>query len=99
MVTLKIHNSGLDRLGMAHFLTLRTVNLVSAHTLGATGQDQLADRCVKLRRQVLLTSLQSRGENRLWLRFRKYSTIFTFCVERVGESYASLQLLHFRNLK
>jgi len=56
----------------------------------ATGLDQLADRCVKLRRQVLLTSLQSRGENRLWLRFRKHTTIFTFCIERVGETYASL---------
>ena len=63
---------------------------VSTHTLGATGLDQLADRCGKLRGQVLLTSLQSRGENLLWLRFRKYTTIFTFCVEMVGETHASL---------
>jgi len=90
MVTLKIHNSCLNRLGMAHFLQFATVISVSTHTLGASGLDQLADRCVKLRRKVLLTSLQSCGENRLWLRFRKYSTIFTFCVERVSETYASL---------
>jgi len=80
VVTLKIHNSGLDRLDMAIFWHFATVISVSTHTLGATGLDQLAGRCVKLRRRVLLTSLQNRGENRLWLRFRKY-TIFTFCVE------------------
>jgi len=89
MLTLKIHNSGLDRLSMAHFWHFSVIS-VSTHALGTTGLDQLADRCVKLRRYVLLTSLQSRGENRLWLRFRKHTTIFTFCVERVRETYASL---------
>jgi len=76
----------LDRLDMAHFWHFATVISVSTHTLGATGVDQLADRCVKLRRQVLFTSLQSRGENRLWLHFRKYTAIFTFCIDRVGET-------------
>jgi len=82
MVTLKIRNSGLDRLSIAHFLTLCHCYFGLTHTLGATGLNQPADRCVKLRRQVLLTSLQSRGENRLWLRSRKYTTIFTLCVEQ-----------------
>jgi len=50
MVTLKIHNFGLDRLSMAHSWHFATVISVSTHTLGATGLDQLADRCVKLRR-------------------------------------------------
>jgi len=38
------------------------------------------NRCVNLR-QVFLTLLQNRGGNRLWLRFRKYTTIFTLCVD------------------
>jgi len=90
MVMLKIHNSGLDRLSMAHFLTFRHCYFGFDPYFGRYGLNQLADCCVKLRRQVLLTSLRSRGENRLWLRFRKYTAIFTFCVERVGETYASL---------
>jgi len=89
MVTLKIHNSGLDRLGTTHFLTLRHCYF-GFDPLVAPGLDQLADSCDKLRRKVLLTSLQSCSANRLWLRFRKYTATFTFCVERVGETYASL---------
>jgi len=73
--------------------------------LGATGLDQLADTCVKLRRQVLLTSLQSRGENQLWLRFRKYTTTFTFCVEKyrqvcnfcISEAFNETKIKHFFN--
>jgi len=49
MVTMKIHNSDLDRHGMALFWHF-TVISVSTHTLGTTGLDQLADRCVKLQR-------------------------------------------------
>jgi len=90
MVTLKIHNSGVDRHGMAHFLTLRHCYFGFDRCLGTTGLYQLAERCVKLRRQILLTSLQNRGENRLWLRFRKYTTMLTCGVERVSETYASL---------
>ena len=53
MITLKIHNSGLDRFGMSHFLTHATVISVSTHTLGSTGLDQLADHCVKLQRRAV----------------------------------------------
>ena len=81
---------------------------VSTHTLGATGLDQLTNRCVKLRRQVLLTSLQSRGENRLWLRFRKYTT-FSHFVQRgwvkhtqvcnfcISEEFNEIKSKHFSN--
>jgi len=59
----------------------------AAHTvttpLGTTELDLLTNSCVKLRRQVglFLNLLQSRANNRLWLRFRKYPTFFTLCVD------------------
>ena len=31
--------------------------------------------------KYLLTLVQSRSNNRLWLRFRKYTTVFTLCVD------------------
>jgi len=40
--------------------------------------------------KFFLTLVQSCGDNRVWLRFRKYTIIFTRCVGRVGQTYASL---------
>jgi len=34
--------------------------------------------------------VQSRGDNRLWHRFRKTTTSFTLCVDLVGQTYANL---------
>jgi len=51
--------------------------LVSTHTLGTTGVDQLTNSCVGLQRPLV----QSRAGNiRLWLRFRKCTIIFTLCL-------------------
>jgi len=85
-----VHSPGLDRLCAIHFLPFSTLLWVSTHTLENTALDQLINRCVKLRRQVFLNCSASRGNNRLWLRFRKYITVFTLCVDWVGHTYASL---------
>jgi len=65
MVTLKTNNPGVDRLGATHFLTLRDPCSGFDPYLGTTGVDQLANNCVKLRRQVayFLRLQQSRGDN------------------------------------
>ena len=80
VVTLKIHNSGLDRVGMTFFWPFATLVWVSTHTLGTTGLDKLNNGCVNCGENYLLTSEQSHGDNRLCLRFRKYLTVFTLCV-------------------
>ena len=65
------------------FLTLRRPNLCldldpyfGYHWARSTNH-----RCINLWRQVFLTSVHSRGDNRLWLRFHKY-TIFIRCVDQ-----------------
>jgi len=90
MVTLKIHNSGLDRLCVTHFWPFSTLVCLGVDQyFGNHWAKSITHRYVKLRQQVL-TVLQSRGENRLWLRFPKYTTIFTLCVDCVGQTYANL---------
>jgi len=37
--------------------------------------------------KYFLTLLQNRGDNRLWLRFRKCTNIFTLCVDCVGQTH------------
>jgi len=54
VVTLKIYNSGLDRLCAIHFWPFSTLVGVSANVLGTTGLDQLTHHYVKLRQQVCL---------------------------------------------
>jgi len=81
---LKIYHSDLDGLSATNFLPFSILLWVLTHTLGTTtGVDQLANRYVKLWRQegLFLDLLQSRGNNRLWLCFRKCTTVFTFCVD------------------
>jgi len=76
-----------------HFSTLLCVLI---HTSGTTGLDMFTNRCIKLPRQIgpFLNLLQSRGNNRLWRRFRKYATVFTLCVDWVGQTYAGLRRWH-----
>jgi len=54
VVTLKIHNFGLDRLCAIHFWPFSTLVWVSTHCLGTTGLDQLTHRYLKLWQQVCL---------------------------------------------
>jgi len=61
MVTLKMHNSGLDCLVTAHCLPFFTLVCVSTDTSGTIDQDQLIHSCVMQRRQVFLNFLQSRA--------------------------------------
>jgi len=65
-------------------------------TLVATGLDQHTDALCKSGRQVnlFLNFLQSRIDNRLWLCFRKYTTIITVCVDWVGQIYTGLFRKH-----
>jgi len=52
--------------------------------------NQPNNRCVNpLRQQVL----NSRGGNRLWLRFRNYITIFILFVDWVGQTYEYVSFL------
>ena len=83
VVTLKICNQDLDRLGAIYFLDPSPLLFgfhphFGNHWLGST-----TNRCVQLRRQVacFFTSVPSRGDNRLWFRFRKNTTIFALCVD------------------
>ena len=75
-----IANTGLDRLSVTLFWPFATLVWVSTHTLGTTGLDKLNNRCVNCGENYFLTLEQSHGDNRLWLRFRKYLTVFTLCV-------------------
>jgi len=54
VVTLKMHNSGLDCLVTAHFWPFVTLVCVSTDTSGTIDQDQLIHRCVMQRRQEFL---------------------------------------------
>ena len=94
VVTIKICNSGLIASVRPIFLPFFTLLWILIHASETTGLDQLTNRCVKLRWQVglFLNFLQSRGNNRLWLRYRKYTTVFTLCVavDWVGKTYAGL---------
>jgi len=95
VITLKIYNSGLDRLCATHFLTLLHTPLgvdpyFWNHWARSTNQPLCC--CVTLRWQVglFLNSMQSLSTNRLSLRFRKYTTAFTLRVDWVGQTYAGL---------
>ena len=54
VVTLKMHNLGLECLVTAHFWPFVTLVCVSTDTSGTIDQDQLIHRCVMQRRQVFL---------------------------------------------
>jgi len=78
VVTLKIHNSGLDRLGATHFLTLRhpcVFRPILCEQLGQINEPTVVLSCSD---KYFLILVQSRGDNnQLQLRFRKH----TFCVD------------------
>jgi len=54
---------------------------VSTYALRTTGLDKLTNRCVNCGETYFLTLGQRRDYNRLCLRFRKYPTFFTFCID------------------
>ena len=63
-----------------YFDLCSTLLWVLIHTLATTGLDLLTNQCGMLRRQVglFLNFLRSHGNIRLWLRFRKYTTVSHF---------------------
>jgi len=61
---------------------------------GTTGIHKLTNRCVNCGDKYFLVLVQSCGDNRVWLRFRKYTIIFTLRVHCVGQTYASLFRVH-----
>jgi len=89
-VTLKIQNFGLARLGTARFLTLRCPCLGFDRYWRTTGIDQLTHRCVMFRQLVFL-NFTAEDVVKIDCGFvYENTTIFTFCVDCVGQTYASL---------
>jgi len=70
--------------GRDPFWPFTSLAWISTPTLGTTWLDQLTNRHVNCGDTYFLTLVQSRGDNRLWLCFRKYPAFFTPCVDRVS---------------
>ena len=86
-----VYNSGLDRLGASLFWPFATLVWVSTHTLETTRLDKLTNRRVNFGDTYFVTLEQSRGDDRLWLPFRKCPTFFTLCVEWVKHMQVCLE--------
>jgi len=50
----------------------------------AINQPTIASMCGD---KCFLNLIQNRGDNRLWLRFRNYTTIFVLCVDQGCQAY------------
>jgi len=90
VVTLKIHNSGLDRPVTAHFWPFVNLVCVSTDTSGTPEQDQLTHRCVKLRRQVFLNFTAEPYMMRIDRGFVSANTNhFTLCVDQWFSNFSA----------
>jgi len=89
VVTLKIHNSSLDRLGKAYILTLHHPCL-GFDRYWAKLTNPLLCKVAAISSLFLDFTAESRGENRLRLRFHKHTTVITLCVDCVDQIYVSL---------